>query len=120
MSNVNLSIGGRIFAVASAPGEEEHIAMLGRLVDDRLRDMGGAGQQSESRMLLFATLLLADELHELKARNGAGEADVPAASSAISSFSAAPDALQVAARVEALAARVEKLAAHLEPGATSA
>ncbi len=71
MSNVRLEIGGREFSVACAPGEEAHIAQLGQRIDDKLRAMGGATGQSESRMLLFAALLLADEVHELTNRTGA-------------------------------------------------
>ena len=71
MSNVSLEIGGRQFSVASADGEEEHVALLGRRIDEKLRAMGGAGGQSESRMLLFAALLLADEIHEMTVRGGA-------------------------------------------------
>ena len=105
MSNVSLSIGGRTFAVASADGEESHIEMLGRMIDDRLKNMGMAHGQSESRMLLFAALVLADELHE--AHNRAGND----AASAVASPQIAPETL---ARIESLAARVEKLARHLE------
>ena len=68
MSNVTLEIGGRQFSVASADGEEAHVTALGRMIDDKLRAMGGAGGQSESRMMLFAALLLADEIHEIKSR----------------------------------------------------
>ncbi|MDE2563805.1 MAG: cell division protein ZapA [Sphingomonadales bacterium] len=100
MSNVTLTIGGREFAVASAEGEEEHIAMLGRMIDDRLRAMGAsAAGQSEARMLLFAALVLADDLHE--AQKG-GAAHPP------------EDASAIAGRIGALADRIEKLASHLE------
>lgn len=108
MSNVNLLIGGRNFTVAAGDGEESHIEMLGRMIDERLRRMGSATGQSETRMLLFAALLLADELHE--AHNRAGEAPAPQAA-------LAPE---TAERMEALVARVEKLAADLEQGALPA
>jgi cell division protein ZapA len=71
MSNVRLEIGGRTFTVACAAGEEAHIAALGREIDGKVRGMSGAGGNSESRMLLFAALLLADELHESRGRDGA-------------------------------------------------
>ena len=100
MSNVSLEIGGRQYSVASADGEEEHVAQLGRRIDEKLRAMGGAGGQSESRMLLFAALLLADELHE---GGPARAAAVPSA--------AADD---YADRLEAIAARLETCASHLE------
>ncbi|MFV4725644.1 cell division protein ZapA, partial [Mycobacterium tuberculosis] len=66
MSNVTLQIGGRSFTVACAPGEEDHIAGLGRMIDAKLHSVGSTAGQSESRILLFAALLLADELHEMR------------------------------------------------------
>lgn len=96
MSNVNLSIGGRHYAVACGPGEEAHIERLGRTIDGKLSALPGAAGQSEARTLLFAALLLADEVHEL--RSGA-----PAPAD-----NGAADALEtLAERLEALAARLE-------------
>jgi cell division protein ZapA len=106
MSNVSLEIGGRQFSVASADGEEEHVAQLGRRIDDKLRAMGGAGGQSESRMLLFAALLLADEIHEMTVRGGA---PVPADNG--------PALARVAEAIDTAARRIENLAASLEAAA---
>ena len=66
MSNVTLTIGGRHYTVACAAGEEAHIEMLGRTIDGKLHGMPNLAGQSEARTLLFAALLLADELHELR------------------------------------------------------
>ena len=109
MSNVTLSIGGRNFVVSPTDGEESHIEMLGRMIDERARRIG-AHTQSEPRMLLFAALVMADELHE------AHKATPPPAPPAPEPVAAAPagPSPEMIARVEALAARVEKLAAHLE------
>jgi len=68
MSNVTLRIGGRNFTVACADGEESHISSLGRMIDERLRTVDGAAGQSEARMLLFAALLLADDVHDARSR----------------------------------------------------
>ena len=106
MSNVSLEIGGRQFSVASADGEEEHVALLGRRIDEKLRAMGGAAGQSESRMLLFAALLLADEVHEMTVRGGA---PAPADNG--------PALAKVAEGIDAAARRIEKLAADLEQAA---
>jgi cell division protein ZapA len=106
MSNVTLEIGGRSFSVASADGEEEHVAMLGRRIDDKLRAMGGAAGQSESRMLLFAALLLADEVHDMNTRGGAPAREDPS-----------PELARVAQGIEAAAQRIENLAATLEQAA---
>lgn len=101
MSNVTLDIAGRTFAVACAEGEEGHIAMLGRTIDAKLRDMPHIANQSEARAMLFAALLLADENHEMK--NGGG---APA--------EAGPE---IAGRLEELAEKLESLADRLENAA---
>ena len=106
MSNVTLHIGGRSFTVACAAGEEAHISDLGEMIDGKLRTMGGAAGQNETRMLLFAALLLADELHE--ARTGPAAPPRP------------QEDPQVAARLGAIADALEKCAAHLEDGAGEA
>lgn len=115
MSNVTLTIGGRPYTVSAADGEESHIEMLGRMVGERVARGGGGPGQSETRMLLFAALMLADELHELHRQMPAPpEAAPEAPAEAI----AAPPAAEVIARIETLAARVEKLAAQLGTPAT--
>lgn len=103
MSNVTLHIGGRNFTVACADGEEEHISGLGRLIDQKLHAMGGAAGQNETRMLLFATLLLADEVHEARHGRGAPPPD-PA------SF----ENPKLAQRLEGIATALEKCATGLE------
>lgn len=113
MSNVRLTIGGRQFTVASAPGEEAHVAALGQLVDDKLRTLGGSAGSSETRMLLFAALLLADELHE--ARNG-GPVPPPAPPPSADAETIA----RLCDGIEAAAVRLEKLAGELEQAAMPA
>ena len=106
MSNVTLEIGGRQFSVASADGEEQHVTALGRMIDDKLRAMGGASGQSESRMLLFAALLLADEIHEMRTRGGA---PIPQDDT--------PELERIARGIEDAATRMTNLAATLEQAA---
>ena len=106
MSNVTLTIGGRPYTVSAADGEEAHIEMLGRMVAERAARGGGGPGQSEPRMLLFAALMLADELHELHRQMP------PPQDAAVQPVEAEP-AAEVIARIETLAARVEALAAHL-------
>jgi cell division protein ZapA len=94
MSDVTLSIGGRSYRVACADGQETHIAQLGKAIDEKLAAMGGNTGQNEARTLLFAALLLADEVFELKQPKG--------------------DAPDFAPQLEALAERLENVAASLE------
>lgn len=115
MSNVALWIGGRSYTVNCAAGEEDHIAELGAMIDAKLTSMGAPGH-NETRNLLFAALLLADEVFEL--RSGGG----PAAESPAESPYATPDPLPYEApafsidpeRLEGIANRLENLASHLE------
>ena len=113
MTNVTLAIGGRSLTIAVAAGEEAHAEMLGRMIDDRVRRMGNIATQGEARMLLFAALMLADELHEVHSRPApASVAPVPAGPPP-----------ELVARIGKLAERVEnlaqKLAPPLEPDAAS-
>ena len=62
MSNVTLQIGGRAYTVACAEGEEARLTGLGNLINDKVQSMGSG--HNEVRQLLFAALLLADEVHE--------------------------------------------------------
>ncbi len=101
MSNVTLSIGGRSYTVACAEGEERHVLGLGAAIDRKLATMGDMSGQAETRMLLFASLLLADELHEA---GGGRQAGGPQAA-------ASPE---MAEKLDALASRLENLAARLE------
>ena len=97
MSNVTVSIGGRNYTVACDPGEEGHIELLARSINGKLSGMANLSGQSEARTLLFAALLLADELHELQTGAAPAAAD-----------DRSPEAL------ERLAERLEDLAERLE------
>ena len=61
MSDVTLTIAGRGYTIACDPGQERHIGSLGRAIDAKLTELPGLAGQSETRTLLFAALLLADE-----------------------------------------------------------
>lgn len=106
MSNVHLTIGGRPFTVACAPGEEDHVTALGRMIDAKLASMEPLTGQNEVRMLLFAALLLADELHET--REGVAKKPVSTLPAGITE------------RLDAVALRMENLAGRLEAEAGSA
>ena len=82
MSEVRFSAGGKEYTVACADGEEAHVAYLGSLIDAKLQQLGGSLSPQESQNLLFASLFLADELHEART----------SAASAQEEFSAREDA----------------------------
>ena len=104
MAEVNLTIAGRSYQVGCRAGEEDNLVAAARMVDAKSREaLSGLGTLSESRQLLFASLLLADQLLEK-----------PGAAAAISLD---PD---LAPRIEALAKRIESLALSLEEKLVSA
>ena len=103
MAEVNLTIAGRSYQVGCRPGEEENLLAAARMVDAKSREaLSGLGTLSEARQLLFASLLLADQLLEN-----------PGTQAAIIDPAFAP-------RIDALATRIESLAASLEDGVTAA
>ncbi len=112
MSKVSLSIGGRSFSVACADGEEAHITDLGNVIDSKVRALGTSAGQNEVRMLLYAALVLADELHEA----AINPAPSPNAAPQPPAASQAADA----SRLERIAITLENLAADLERGLPSA
>jgi cell division protein ZapA len=63
MPEVDLNIAGRAYRVACRTGEEESLRRAASLVDAKSREaLSGLGALSEARQLLFASLLLADQL----------------------------------------------------------
>lgn len=105
MADVRLSIGGRQYVVTCANGEESRLEALGRLVDEKAQEAGGAGL-TESRALLFSALLLADKLYD-----GVSPAKIAAANSSRVDDASVADA---AIALDKLAERIERLAERLE------
>ena len=101
MASVEVEIAARKYSVACRDGEEEHLRSVAAIVDRKAQDAAAAlGSLSESRQLLFASLLLADELKDHRS----GQPKAPPAEI----DPALVDAL------ERLAGRVESLAEQLE------
>ena len=103
MANIDVDVANRRYDVACRDGEEAHLRALAAIVDKRARDASAAvGGLTETRQLLYAALLLADDLKEVRAGHGLADP------------SPAPPDPAVAEALERLAARLEKLADRLE------
>jgi cell division protein ZapA len=61
MADVRLNIAGRFYDVSTSDGQEKHLTALAAVVDQKARAIVGT---TEVRQLLFASLMLADEVHE--------------------------------------------------------
>ena len=108
MAEIDIIIAGRPYKVACRDGEEETLKQAARLVDAKSREaLAGLGTLSEARQLLFAGLLLADQLIDQKPDAAAAPAPAP------------PDP-ELASRAERIAERLESLADALESEAQRA
>ncbi|MEH6756502.1 MAG: cell division protein ZapA [Parasphingorhabdus sp.] len=115
MAQVKLEIGGRSFLVTCQDGEEEHLGKLGAIVDTKTREAGDPAGLTESRMLLFTSLLLADELHGMKntpPNEPAPQAAIPATGKPQKSADVEDERVILA--LEKLADRAEAFANSLE------
>lgn len=108
MANIDIDVAGRRYNVACRDGEEEHLRSLAAIVDHRAHDAAEAlGGLTETRQLLFAALLIADDLKEARAGAGLPDPIPPAHDPAVA------EALErLAARMENLADRVERQIEH--------
>lgn len=99
MANIDVEVAGRRYDVACRDGEEDQLRAIAALVDRRAKDAAAAlGSLTETRQLLFASLLLADDVRELRS-GGSVPQDDPALVSALE---------RIAERIENLAARLEQ------------
>lgn len=103
MPEVDVVINGRGYRIACEAGQEARLGELARQVDDRIRGLVSTlGNVGDDRLLVMASLLIADDL-----------ADASAALSAEGAQAEARDAA-VAEEIEAFARRVEGVADALE------
>ncbi len=103
MATIDIEVAGRRYNVACRDGEEAHLFAVAAMVDQRARDAAQAlGSLTETRQLLFAALLMADDIKEMRAGAGIPEPPPP------------PPDPTVAQALERLASRMEALADSLE------
>lgn len=107
MAQVAVTVNGRRYDIACDDGQEAHLLRLSQYVDKRIKELVAAvGQIGEARLLLMASLLVADELSdaygELRTLRPEG----------------GPNPIQleekIGATLETLAERVESIAERLE------
>lgn len=67
MAEVKLNIHGRPYGIACDDGQESRVLEVGEYVDRRAHDIASAGAASnETHLLVLTSLVLADEIKELK------------------------------------------------------
>ncbi|MDQ4419787.1 cell division protein ZapA [Sphingobium sp. DEHP117] len=114
MAEVTLDIAGRHYDVHCRDGEEGQLRRLAAIIDEKTAVARRASPGlTEVRQLLFAAILLADELHDLRGQGKAqGALDLSPGQGGV-------DEQAAAARIEAIAARLESLTQKLAGGASA-
>ena len=118
MPLVNVLVNGRAYTVACDEGEEEHLRELGEYLDKRVRELSvTVGQVADSRLLLMAGLVIADELSDALAKLEERNKELTAIKSAqgLAAENLANDDERAATALEFAASRLEAIAARLAP-----
>lgn len=107
MSQMEVMINGRNYAIACDEGQEEHIGRLAGYVKVRVEELvESVGQIGDARLLLMASLLVSDELSD-------AYAELATVQSETSSDEKTQDEIS-AEKLERLAAQAEAIAERLE------
>ena len=89
MPEVKIEIGGRRFEVACQPGEEDYLISAATALNEEASNIGQQlGRLSESRMLLMAGLMLADQMVDFKDKLAKRDVELTDANSEISKLQA--------------------------------
>ncbi len=117
MPLVNVMVNGRAYTLGCDEGEEEHLKQLAAHVDAKAREaLGMVGLNAgDTKLMLMAALLLADEHYDVKARLGAKTetAADPAAEQEIPDRRAEQAENAAAEMLENAAGKLEEIAARL-------
>jgi cell division protein ZapA len=109
MAQVTVRINGYAYTVGCQDGEEQHLLAMAGEVERRIESIkASAGPSGEARMLVMASLLMADDLHEMGQKLKAAQAGQHAGQPA-----AAVDA-KLGRRLGKLAKRAEDIAVGME------
>ena len=106
MAQVDVIINDRSYRIACDDCQDTHVTKLANYIDGRVQELVSAvGQVGDARLLVMASLLIADELSEtLTTLNGKKRLQEDNS----------PTMEHVAQTMENLAERIERIAARLE------
>ncbi len=109
MAEVNITINGRNFGISCEDGQEQRVQDLSSYVDGRLKDIARAGAATnESHLLVLTSLLLADEIYDLRNETAAANANLQNAQAGQT------DEAAVAHAIEDLASRIDRIASRIQ------
>ena len=107
MAQVTVKINGYAYTVGCDDGQEHHLMQMAAEVENRgdsIKALGG--QSGEARLLVLSSLLMADELHDLKITLGNMQSELQRIPKA--EAEAKKRLARLADRAEAIAAEIEQ------------
>ncbi len=116
MAQVTVRINGYSYVVGCEDGQEPHLLLMAAQVDSRVESIKAIGGNSgEPRLLLLASLLLADELHDTRNEVEALRVEAEQLRARIAQRPRPPKSdAEAVARVSRLASKAEQIANGLE------
>ena len=107
MGQVDITVNGKAYRIACEDGEEQRLEDLAGVVDGHVQELvAQVGAISDSRLLVMASLLIADELADLRDNGGVSidgqNSDAVGPPAGIEEENLAETINQVAARIEGL------------------
>jgi cell division protein ZapA len=119
MAQVSVKVGGRDYTLACDDGEEQHLTDLAQYVDEKTKGLSrNFASIGDTRLLLMAGLLVADELGDAVARIEELEAHIRAGDGgpapAVGSGGNGAGDQRAARLIERVAARLEAIAERVE------
>jgi cell division protein ZapA len=114
---VEVTINGRSYRIACDDGQETHVVRLGRYVDQKVQGLiQSVGQIGDARLLVMASLLVADELADTDQALNSARSELAGAVDGRQGSSGLPSADEtvLARALDSLAQRIEAIAAELE------
>lgn len=119
MAEVSVTINGRVYRMACDPGQEDHLARLGRELDQRITQLRDSfGEIGDTRLAVMAAIMVADELAELKRRLRAADQEIQSLKDARERAAQRNEEGEraIAGILEETAERIERLAQGLNSG----
>lgn len=115
MSTLNIMINGRDYQVACDDGQEQHVKMLASTVDERVRELSQRmGQTGDNTLLVLASLMMADELHDIGKEVSELQKQITQTTESLESGRMVQMEKAIAGTIHDIATRIEKIAETIE------
>jgi cell division protein ZapA len=116
VSQVNVTINGRVYRIACDDGQEAHLDALAARLDGAIQQLRSAfGEIGDQRLTVMAAIMVMDEASETERRLATAEAELAALHDVRHAVAErlSVQEVRVAERVNAAAERLERLAGAL-------